>query len=488
MNALKNIVMRRTEMGLLILAAIIIAAALINLELSQGNTLTTEILWLIGGYIVVFTIAHLALCFTAPYADQVILPVVALLNGLGLVMIYRLDLATGNTMANRQVMWTLVGVILLIGVLAIIRDHRWLSRYSYLLGLIGLVFLALPLVWPTSMNADARIWISIGPFSVQPGEFSKILLLLFFAQLLVNKRALFTVAGYRIFGMEFPRLRDLAPILAVWAVAILIMAVSNDFGPALLLFTTVLGMLFLATGRVSWLLIGSVLVAVGAVGIYLISGKIQERVDNFLDPIAHYDTTGYQLSQALFGMSWGGVSGTGLGQGYPEQVPVAHSDFILAAVGEELGLVGLAAVLMLFGLLVTRGFRAALNTKDSYGKLMASGLSLTVAIQIFVVVAGVTALMPMTGLTTPFMSQGGSSLMANYILVGLLLRISNAARRPTEAEPAPPTPAGRTQYALGHEPDGSETGIFQQYPGDASGSVPGGASARRAADGSGQVN
>lgn len=488
MNALKNIVMRRTEMGLLILAAIIIAAALVNLELSQGNTLTTEILWLIGGYIVVFTIAHLALCFTAPYADQVILPVVALLNGLGLVMIYRLDLATGNTMANRQVMWTLVGVILLIGVLAIIRDHRWLSRYSYLLGLIGLVFLALPLVWPTSMNADARIWISIGPFSVQPGEFSKILLLLFFAQLLVNKRALFTVAGYRIFGMEFPRLRDLAPILAVWAVAILIMAVSNDFGPALLLFTTVLGMLFLATGRVSWLLIGSVLVAVGAVGIYLISGKIQERVDNFLDPIAHYDTTGYQLSQALFGMSWGGVSGTGLGQGYPEQVPVAHSDFILAAVGEELGLVGLAAVLMLFGLLVTRGFRAALNTKDSYGKLMASGLSLTVAIQIFVVVAGVTALMPMTGLTTPFMSQGGSSLMANYILVGLLLRISNAARRPTEAEPAPPTPAGRPQYALGHEPDGSETGIFQQYPGDAAGNVPGGASARRAADGSGQVN
>ncbi|MGP6174257.1 FtsW/RodA/SpoVE family cell cycle protein [Corynebacterium sp. A21] len=466
MSVLKKISMRRTELLLLILAAIIVAAALVNLELSQGNSLTTEILWLIGGFILVFTIAHLALCLTAHHADQIILPVVALLNGLGLVMVYRLDLATGNSMANRQVMWTLVAVVLLIAVLTLVRDHTVLSRYSYLLGLIGLVLLALPLVWPTQMNADARIWISIGPFSVQPGEFSKILLLLFFAQLLVTKRALFTVAGYRFLGLEFPRLRDLAPILAVWAVAILIMAISNDFGPALLLFSTVLGMLYLSTGRASWLLIGSVLVAVGAVGIYMISGKIQERVNNFLDPIAHYDTTGFQLSQALFGMSWGGVTGTGLGQGYPEQVPVAHSDFILAAVGEELGLIGLAAVLILFALLVSRGFRTALTVKDSYGKLLASGLSLTVSIQVFVVVAGVTALMPMTGLTTPFMSQGGSSLMANYILVGLLLRISHSARRPADEVPPPPSLVGNAALVSG-EP---ETGLFQQVPANPNGS------------------
>lgn len=462
MNVLKKIALRRTEMLLLILAAVIVAAALVNLELSQGNALSTEILWLIGGFIGVFTLAHLALCLRAHHADQLILPVVALLNGLGLVMVYRLDLATGNTMATRQVMWTLVAIILLIGVLVLVKDHRLLGRYSYLLGLVGLVLLALPLVWPTQMNADARIWISIGPFSVQPGEFSKILLLLFFAQLLVNKRALFTVAGYRILGLEFPRLRDLAPILAVWAVAILIMAISNDFGPALLLFTTVLGMLYLATGRTSWLLIGTVLVAVGAVGIYMISGKIQERVNNFLDPVAHYDTTGYQLSQALFGMSWGGVTGTGLGQGYPEQVPVAHSDFILASVGEELGLIGLAAVLVLFAVLVSRGFRTALTAKDSYGKLLASGLSLTVAIQVFVVVAGVTALMPMTGLTTPFMSQGGSSLMANYILVGLLLLISHAARTPADELPAPARPAGGAGLPQGAEDP--ETGLFRQVP------------------------
>lgn len=426
---------RRTELGLLILGAVVLTVMLASLELSQGNVLSTDMLWLIGGFIAVFAVAHVALLFFAPQADQLMLPVAALLNGVGLVMIHRLDLATGTSMAGRQVMWTLVGIVLLIGVLVFVRDHKVLSKYSYLLGLVGLVLLALPLVWPTSINADARIWISIGPFSVQPGEFSKILLLLFFAQLLVNKRALFTIAGYRFLGIDFPRLRDLAPILAVWAIAILIMAVSNDFGPALLLFTTVLGMMYLATGRGSWLLIGLALVAAGGFAVYQVSAKIQERVTNFVDPVANYDSTGYQLSQSLFGMSWGGITGTGIGQGHPEIVPVAHSDFILAAVGEELGLVGLAAVLVLFALLVARGFRASLQVRDSYGKLVAGGLSLTIAIQVFVVTAGISALMPMTGLTTPFMSAGGSSLMANYILLGLLLRISHSARRPAETSP-----------------------------------------------------
>ncbi|AGF71040.1 FtsW/RodA/SpoVE family cell cycle protein [Corynebacterium halotolerans] len=437
MNFLKRLGSRRTEMGLLILAAIVLAVMLANLELSQGNALTTDMLWLIGGFIVVFSAAHIAMCLKAPHADQIMLPVASVLNALGLVMVYRLDIANDTGMASRQILWTLVGIVLLIGVLVLLRDHKSLSRYSYLLGLVGLIFLALPLVWPTSVNADARIWISIGPFTVQPGEFSKILLLLFFAQLLVNKRALFTVAGYRFLGLEFPRLRDLAPILAVWAVAILIMAASNDFGPALLLFTTVLGMLFLATARVSWLVIGVALVGLGAAAVYAVSGKIQERVANFLDPLAHYDSTGYQLSQALFGMSWGGITGTGLGQGHPELVPVAHTDFILAAVGEELGLIGLAAVLVLFALLVARGFRVSLTVRDSYGKLVAAGLSLAIAIQIFVVTAGISALMPMTGLTTPFMSAGGSSLMANYILLGLLLRISDSARRPAETTGTP---------------------------------------------------
>nr|WP_274708531.1 FtsW/RodA/SpoVE family cell cycle protein [Corynebacterium meitnerae] len=423
---------RGRELLLLVLSAALLLLMLVGLELSQGNALTVEMLWLVGGFIGVYAIAHVAMCFAAPHADQVLLPMAATLNAIGLVMIYRLDIAKGWHLAERQVIWTLVGVLFLVATLLVVRDHRELSRFSYLLGLLGLVLLALPLVWPQPPDAEARIWIWLGPFSIQPGEFSKILLLIFFAQLLAQKRSLFTVAGYTLWGMTFPRLRDLAPILMVWAIAILIMAVSNDFGPALLLFATVLGMVYFATGRTSWLVIGMGLVAIGGFAVYQISDKIQDRVENFLDPIANIDNTGYQASQALFGLSWGGVTGTGLGFGHPEMVPVAHSDYILAAIGEELGLAGLAAVLVIFAIFITRGFRTALAVRDTYGKLVASGLALTIAVQVFVVTGGVSGLMPMTGLTTPFISAGGSAVMANYILLGLLLRISNNANRPAE--------------------------------------------------------
>ena len=210
------------------------------------------------------------------------------------------------------------------------------------------------------------------------------------------------------------------------------MAVSNDFGPALLLFATVLGMVYFATGRTSWLVIGAGLVAVGGYTVYQVSEKIQDRVANFMDPLANFDTTGYQPSQALFGLSWGGLTGTGLGYGHPEMVPVAHSDYILAAIGEELGLVGVASVLCLFAIFITRGYSAALQVSDTFGKLLAAGLATTIAIQIFVVAGGISAMLPMTGLTTPFMSAGGSSIMANYVLLALLLRISNAANKPAE--------------------------------------------------------
>lgn len=421
---------RGTEFGLLVLATLVFAITLVSLELSQGNVLTLDVLYLIGGFIGVFAVAHLVLCFLAPYADQIMLPIVAILNGIGLIMLQRLDLASGGGLAVRQVLWTVVGLILFALVLVLLRDHRSLTRYSYILGALGLILLALPLVWPQPPGVEARIWLWLGPFSIQPGEFSKILLILFFAMLLSQKRSLFTVAGYKFLGLSLPRVRDLAPILMIWGIAIVIMGISNDFGPALLLFSTVLGMLFMATNRVSWLLIGVILVGIGGFGIYQISDKIQQRFSNFIDPLANYDSTGYQLSQALFGMSSGGITGSGLGQGHPDMVPVAHSDFILAGIGEEFGLVGLSAVLILFAMLISRGFRTALTCRDTYGKLVASGLALTLAVQVFVVTGGISALLPMTGLTTPFMSAGGSSLMANYMLLAVLLRISNAARRP----------------------------------------------------------
>ncbi|WCZ33495.1 MULTISPECIES: FtsW/RodA/SpoVE family cell cycle protein [Corynebacterium] len=433
---MSRLVSRSRELLLLLFATGLLALMLFGLETSQGRTLSTEMLYIIGGFMGVYAIAHVAIAFLAPYADQVMLPVVALLNAVGLVVIYRLDLAERpgyGPLAERQMLWSLVGVGLMVLTLVVIRDHKSLSRYSYLLGLVGLILLALPLVWPQPPGyEEARIWLWLGPFSIQPGEFSKILLLIFFAQLLAQKRALFTVAGKRFLGMTFPRIRDLAPILMVWAIAILIMGISNDFGPALLLFATVLGMVYFATGRASWLFIGVGLVAVGGYAVYQVSSKIQERVSNFIDPFADFDGIGNQPANALIGLSWGGITGTGLGYGHPELVPVAHSDYILAAIGEELGFVGIAAVLCLFAVFITRGFRTAMQARDSYGKLLASGLALTIVIQIFVVAGGVSAMLPMTGLTTPFMSAGGSSVMANYILLGLLLRISNSANRPAD--------------------------------------------------------
>lgn len=466
MQVLKTLVSRRIEIGLLIAAAIVVTVMLAALEVSSGEAVISELAGLLAGFVGLFALAHVALCFIAPHADQIMLPVTALLNGIGLVMVYRIDLATDSTLASRQVLWSFVGVVLFTLVLTLVRDHRPLARYSYLFGLIGLVLLALPLVWPAAINADARIWITIGPFSLQPGEFSKILLLLFFAQLLVNKRALFTVAGYRIFGIDFPRLRDLAPVLFVWAVAIAIMGVSNDFGPALLLFVTVLGMIYLATSRASWLIIGVALVAIGGAGIYFISDKIQDRFSNFIDPLANFDSTGYQLSQGLFGLSWGGFTGTGLGEGYPELIPVVESDFILAAVGEELGLFGLTVIILLFAVLVTRGLRAAVQVSDGYGKLVASGLSLTLIIQVFVVVGGISALLPMTGLTTPFMSAGGSSLMANYILLAILMRISDSAQRPQPSAEEQAERAQRqdAQPAAGERHDSPSTGYIPRVP------------------------
>lgn len=433
---MSRLVSRSRELLLLLFATGLLALMLFGLETSQGRTLSTEMLYIIGGFMGVYAIAHVAIAFLAPYADQVMLPVVALLNAVGLVVIYRLDLAERpgyGPLAERQMLWSLVGVGLMVLTLVVIRDHKSLSRYSYLLGLVGLILLALPLVWPQPPGyEEARIWLWLGPFSIQPGEFSKILLLIFFAQLLAQKRALFTVAGKRFLGMTFPRIRDLAPILMVWAIAILIMGISNDFGPALLLFATVLGMVYFATGRASWLFIGVGLVAVGGYAVYQVSSKIQERVSNFIDPFADFNGIGNQPANALISLSWGGITGTGLGYGHPELVPVAHSDYILAAIGEELGFVGIAAVLCLFAVFITRGFRTAMQARDSYGKLLASGLALTIVIQIFVVAGGVSAMLPMTGLTTPFMSAGGSSVMANYILLGLLLRISNSANRPAD--------------------------------------------------------
>lgn len=442
---------RNAELLLLGFATVITAVALLIVEANQEQGLRWDVLQYLVGYVALFGGAHLAVRRFAPYADPLLLPVVALLNGLGLVMIHRLDLAAAplsegaapGPSANQQMLWTLVGVVAFALVVFFLTDHRMLSRYGYVCGLTGLVLLVIPALLPASMSEQngAKIWIRLPGFSIQPAEFSKILLLVFFTSVLVSKRSLFTSAGKHVLGLNLPRPRDLAPLLVAWLASVGVMVFEKDLGTSLLLYASFLVLVYVATDRISWVALGLMLFAAGSVAAYFAFGHVRVRVQNWIDPFADPDGTGYQMVQSLFSFATGGIFGTGLGNGQPGTVPAASTDFIIAAVGEELGLVGFAGVLMLYTILIVRGLRTAIAVRDSFGKLLAAGLASTLAIQLFIVVGGVTKLIPLTGLTTPWMSYGGSSLLANYVLLALLLRISHSARRPLSASQGPaPTP------------------------------------------------
>jgi cell division protein FtsW (lipid II flippase) len=437
---------RNAELLLLAFATVITAVALLIVEANQEQGIRWDLAQYIVAYMALFASAHLAIRRFAPYADPLLLPLVALLNGLGLVMIHRLDIAAGalapgvrGPSANQQMLWTLVGVLGFSLVVIFLRDHRILARYGYICGIAGLVLLAIPAVLPSSLSEEngAKIWIKLPGFSIQPAEFSKILLLIFFAAVLVAKRGLFTSAGKHFLGLNVPRPRDLAPLLAAWIISVGVMVFETDLGTSLLLYASFLVMVYIATERLSWVIIGLALFAAGSVVAYYIFAHVQTRVQTWLDPFADPEGSGYQIVQSLFSFATGGVFGTGLGNGQPGTVPAASTDFIIAAVGEELGLVGLAGVLMLYTIFIIRGLRTAIAVRDSFGKLLAAGLASTLAIQLFIVVGGVTKLIPLTGLTTPWMSYGGSSLLANYVLLAILVRISHAARRPIVTHPRP---------------------------------------------------
>ncbi|WP_138736006.1 FtsW/RodA/SpoVE family cell cycle protein [Modestobacter excelsi] len=436
---------RGTELLLLAFAVVITLAAQCIVDLTVTDSLSPELATFGTWFTALWVVAHLVVRRFAPYADPLLLPCVAVLMGLGLTMIHRLDIAADQLGGNSsgedapvQLLWATVGLALFVAVVVAVRDHRVLARSAYTLALVGLVLLAIPALLPNSEINGAKLWIRVAGFSIQPGEFAKICLVVFFAAYLVDKRDVLALASRKVAGLELPRGRDLGPVLLAWVASILVLVFERDLGSSLLLFGIFVVMLYVATERASWLVIGVILFSGGAFVAYQVFGHVRVRVDTWLDPFAYVDTGGYQIVQSLFSLGTGGLFGAGLGGGRPDQVPVAKSDFIASAIGEELGLFGLVAVIVLYLVLVERGLRTSLVVRDGFGKLLAAGLSFAVAWQVFVVLGGVTGLLPLTGLTTPFLAYGGSSLVANFGLVALLVRISDAARRPVAPPPATP--------------------------------------------------
>ncbi|GAA4351224.1 FtsW/RodA/SpoVE family cell cycle protein [Angustibacter luteus] len=429
---------RGVELVLLVFAVGIVLVAYANVGLAVDGELPPSMVSYGVGLIVLVGAVHLMLRWKASYADPVMLPIATLLNGLGLVMIHRLDLAedrSGGGMAARQLIWMTIGVAICLAILYVIRDHRMLQRYTFTAMLVGLGLLLLPLVPGLGKNINgSRIWIGVGSLSFQPGELAKILLAIFFAGYLVQTRDSLALVGRKVLGISFPRARDLGPIIVAWLASLAVLIFERDLGSSLLFFGLFVAMLYVATERKSWIFIGFVLFVAGSYLAYLMFGHVQRRVLLWLHPFSQKALeVSDQLVRGLFGMADGGLLGTGLGRGHPDLTYYAESDFIVPSFGEEIGLVGVFALLLLYLIFVERGLRTALGVRDGYGKLLASGLAFTVALQCFVVVGGVTRVIPLTGLTMPFLSAGGSSLVANWAILGLLLRISDQARRPAPA-------------------------------------------------------
>lgn len=429
--------LRNLEATLIIFAMIVTSAALALVDLGATGKLNPPIIGLSLGLGAIVLAMHVAQRFVARDADPLILPIVTLLNGLGIAMIHRLDLSAGLTgwqaNATRQMVWTAIAIVVAIVVIIMVRNHRVLQRYRYVWMLVGVGLLMLPLVpiIGTTING-ARLWVNLGFVTFQPGEIGKIALALFFAGYLVTARDSLSVVGKRMFGVTWPRMKDLGPIFVVWGVAMLVLIFQRDLGTSLLYFGLFLVLMYVATGRAIWFVVGGGLFGAGALVASQFLTYVQGRFAAWLDSFnpENYEAVGgsYQLVQGLFGLASGGIVGTGLGAGHPGIVPLAESDYIVASLGEELGLIGIFAILTLYMLFVARGIRIGVNGSDDFGRLLAVGLTFVIALQVFIVVGGVTRVIPVTGLTTPFLAAGGSSLVANWIIVALLLRLSDTVR------------------------------------------------------------
>ncbi|WP_406171491.1 FtsW/RodA/SpoVE family cell cycle protein [Streptomyces sp. NBC_00996] len=447
---------RNTELALLVFAVVIPVFAYANVGLAMNGSVPSGLLGYGLGLGLLAGVGHLVVRKFAPYADPLLLPLATLLNGLGLVIIWRLDQSPrlqqrAKTLfggfspdAPKQLMYSALGIAFFALIIAFLKDHRILQRYTYISMVVALVLLVAPVFFP-AVNG-AKIWISIGGFTIQPGEFAKIIIAVFFSGYLMVKRDALALASRRFMGLYLPRGRDLGPIITVWAISLLILVFETDLGTSLLFFGMFVVVLYVATERTSWIVFGLLMSAAGAVGVASFEPHVQQRVDAWLHPFSKsVMAQSDQIAQSLMSFGSGGVLGTGLGQGNSDLIGfAANSDFIFATFGEELGLAGVMAVLLIYGLVVERGVRTALAARDPFGKLLAVGLSSAFAIQIFVVAGGVMGLIPLSGMTMPFVAYGGSSVIANWALIGILIRISDTARRPAPA-PAPNPDAEMTQ-------------------------------------------
>ncbi|MFT4293843.1 MAG: FtsW/RodA/SpoVE family cell cycle protein [Micropruina sp.] len=437
---------RGVELVMLLMGIGLAVAGYLLVDLNVTGELPSNWYWNAGSYALIGIVAHAVIRWRIPYADPLLFPVVYLLNGIGIAMIHRLDLGgTERThSAELQLTWTVIAVAVFVAVVILLKDHRVLQRFPYLMFLAGMIILMMPLMpFIGFENHGARIWIKLGNYSFQPAELAKIVLTVAFASYLVEKRDVLALAGARVLGVDLPRARDLGPISLMWLASLAVLIYQKDLGTSLLFFGLFVMMLYVATERPSWPILGTILFLGGAFLGWLYYAHVQTRVSAWLDPFSNWNQN-YQIIQGQFGMAWGGLFGTGWGLGRPNLTPLAKNDFIAAALGEELGVAGLMALIVLYGVIVMRGLRAALTAAEPFSKLIAAGLSFVFALQVFTIIGGVTRLLPLTGLTTPFVSQGGSSLIANYAMIALLMVVTHQVRRP-----APP--AAEPLQSLAHD-------------------------------------
>lgn len=416
---------RNRELLLLLFISIALFVGFLSLQLARDGRVVPKEFIYPGIIVIVFILLNMFLRFLLPHADSILLPLTAGLTFLGMVFIERLD----KKLALAQVIWITVAAISFVVVVLLFRNYETLASYKYTLGLLAVLLLASTMMFGREVNG-ARLWLKIGTLNFQPSEVAKILLVIFLAAFFSEKRELLSISTHRVFGIPLPEVKYFVPLLLMWGVSVLMMIFQKDLGSSLLFFGVFIAMLYVATGRKSYVVMGFALFILGAYLCYLGFAHVEVRVQTWLNPFnpETIESKSYQISQSLFALSSGGITGSGIGLGYPRFIPSVTTDFIFSAIGEELGLLGCASVVIMYILMVARGAKIALSSRDDFAKLLAIGLTSVIGIQAFLIMGGVTRLIPLTGITLPFVSYGGSSLLANFIILAILLILSQRSQ------------------------------------------------------------